>query len=146
LDTIKESTMILTKLINRGASRRAAIHEIQDVLLAFVPVTAGVWAPDSRITLSGAASHAIDVSESKVQRVITNQATTINLPASVEGDSYTIEVEYGGNHALTWAGGGILRWGGGSKPLETKVAGKMDIYVFTCDGTNTFGADGGRNY
>jgi hypothetical protein len=71
---------------------------------------------------------------------------TITLPSSVAGKSYIIMVAYGGAHTVTWAGGGTIKWAGGSAPTATSVNGKFDVYSFFCDGTNIYGADGGRNF
>lgn len=76
----------------------------------------------------------------------TNANTTITLPSSTVGKSYTVVVNYGGTHTITWAGGATLKWAGGAAPTATSTSGKYDIYVFFSDGTNTFGADGGRNF
>jgi hypothetical protein len=55
-------------------------------------------------------------------------------------------VAYGGVHTITWAGGGIRRWVGGTSPTPTSVNGKVDIFTFVSDGVNTFGQSGGSNY
>lgn len=89
----------------------------------------------------------IDLSNGTFQKVVTAQNTTITLPSAAAGKSYTIMVQYGGTHTITWAGGSTIKWSGGAAPTATSVNGKYDIYVFTChDSTNTFGTDGGRNY
>ena len=64
---------------------------------------------------------------------------TITLPSSVNGVSYMLRIHYSGPYVITWAGGGTLKWQGGSAPGQTSVNGKTDIFVFNCDGTNTFG-------
>jgi len=88
----------------------------------------------------------VDLANGTVQKFTTNANTTITLPASVVGKSYTILVSYGGTHTITFAGGTAIKWAGGTAPYATSVSGKVDIYVFECDGTNTYGASGGSNY
>lgn len=88
----------------------------------------------------------VDLANGTFQKLTTNANVTITLPSSVSGKSYTIMVAYGGTHTVTWAGGSTIKWAGGSAPTATSTNGKFDIYVFACDGTNTYGADGGRNY
>jgi hypothetical protein len=89
----------------------------------------------------------INLSLGTLQKVITSGNTTINLPNPVPGKSYTVMVQYGGTHTITWAGGGTRKWSGGSAPAATSVAGKIDYFVFTCDGTTeTHGRSGGGNY
>lgn len=89
----------------------------------------------------------ISLANGTLQKVVTAANTTITLPSAVAGTSYTIVVQYGGSHTITWAGGGTLKWAGGVAPTATSSNGKYDIYVFVChDSTNTLASDGGRNY
>lgn len=88
----------------------------------------------------------VDLANGTIQQFITNANATITLPASVSGKSYILIVKYGGTHTITWAGGGTLKWSGGSAPAATSTLNKFDVFVFTCDGTNTFGRSGGSNF
>lgn len=88
----------------------------------------------------------VNLANGTIHKLTTNANTTITLPASVSGKSYSVIVAYGGAHTITWAGGGTLKWAGGSAPAATSVSGKFDIFVFTCDGTNTYGRSGGSNF
>ena len=89
----------------------------------------------------------ISLANGTVQKVVTAANTTITLPSAAAGTSYTILVSYGGAHSITWAGGGAIKFSGGSAPTATSVSGKYDVYTFFChDSTNTFGVDGGRNF
>lgn len=101
---------------------------------------------ETRYAPAAGSAFTVDLTNGTIQRFTTNANTTITLPASAAGKSFVIEVAYGGAHTIAWAGGGTLRWAGGSAPTATSVNGKIDRYVFTCDGTNTFGSDGGRNF
>lgn len=122
--------MILLALITNGSLTNPTITNYVETLYA--PAAGSAWT--------------VDLANGTVQKLTTNANATITLPASTAGKSYTIIVAYGGTHTITWAGGGTLKWAGGSAPVATSVNAHFDIYVFTCDGTNTFGADGGRNY
>ena len=88
----------------------------------------------------------VDLTTGTIQKLTTNANTTVTLPASVAGKNYSVIIAYGGVHTLTWAGGGVLKWAGGTAPTATSVNGKFDIFVFTCDGTNTYGRSGGSNF
>jgi hypothetical protein len=88
----------------------------------------------------------VDLTTGTIQKLTTNANTTVTLPASVAGKNFSVIVAYGGVHTLTWAGGGVLKWAGGTAPTATSVNGKFDIFVFTCDGTNTYGRSGGSNF
>jgi hypothetical protein len=90
---------------------------------------------------------AISLANGTMQQLATAANMTATLPAPVAGKSFLIQIAYGGTHTVTWAiAGGTLRWPGGTAPVATSVNGKWDNYCFmSFDGTNLFGADGGRN-
>jgi len=81
-----------------------------------------------------------------VQKVTTSGSTTITLPASVTGKSFTVIVYYASTDAITWAGGTTLKWAGTTTPTATSATGKYDIFNFYQDGTNTYGSIFGQNY
>ena len=89
---------------------------------------------------------AVDLANGTLQRFTTTANTSIALPAAVDGKSYTLIVKYGGNHSVAFTGGTTLKWADGSTPKATSVAGKKDIYVFTCDEGETLGRSGGSNF
>jgi hypothetical protein len=91
-------------------------------------------------------SFTVTLSSGTVQRFTTNANTTITLPASVAGKSFVIMIQYGGAHTLTWAGGSTLKWSLGITPTPTSVNGKIDIFTFFQDGTNTYGSTFGQNF
>lgn len=88
----------------------------------------------------------INLSNGTLQKFTTNANCTLTLPSSVAGKSYTVIVAYGGVHTLAWAGGSTIKWSGGAAPAATSSSGKFDFFVFTCDGTNTYGRSGGANF
>lgn len=92
------------------------------------------------------ASFTVTLSNGTVQRFTTNANTTITLPASVAGKSFVVMVQYGGTHTLTWSGGSTLKWSSGATPTPTSTVGKIDIFTFFQDGTNTYGAVFGQNF
>lgn len=88
----------------------------------------------------------VSLSNGTVQKFTSNANITITLPSSVAGKSFVILVEYGGTHTLTWAGGGTLKWASATAPVATSANGKIDIFTFFQDGTNTYGSSFGRNF
>lgn len=92
------------------------------------------------------AAFTVDLANGTLHKLTTTGNTTITLPAPVAGKSYAVMVAYGGVHTLTWAGGGVRKWAGGAAPTPTSVSGKIDIFMFTSDGVNTFGRTEGLNY
>jgi hypothetical protein len=78
-------------------------------------------------------------------RLITNGNATITLPTPVAGKSFTVAVEYGGVHTLSWAGG-TRKWVAGTAPTPTSVNGKIDVFTFIClDGSNWLAFVSGQN-
>ena len=88
----------------------------------------------------------VSLSNGTIQKITTSGATTITLPSSVSGKSFTIIVSYAAADTLTWAGGSTLKWAGGTTPTPTSATGKFDIFSFFQDGTNTYGITNGQNY
>ena len=88
----------------------------------------------------------VSLSNGTLQKITTSGATTVTLPSSVSGKSFTIIVSYAAADTLTWAGGSTLKWAGGTTPTPTSATGKIDIFSFFQDGTNTYGITNGQNY
>lgn len=88
----------------------------------------------------------VSLTNGTVQKITTSGATTITLPASVSGKSFSIMVSYAAADTLTWAGGSTLKWAQGVTPTPTSATGKIDIFSFYQDGTNTYGIVNGQNY
>jgi len=88
----------------------------------------------------------VDLTNGTVQKITTSGATTITLPASVTGKSFTIMVSYAAADTLTWTGGSTLKWANGTTPVPTSATGAIDIFNFYQDGTNTYGAIFGQNF
>ena len=88
----------------------------------------------------------VSLTNGTIQKITTSGATTITLPASVSGKSFTILVSYAAADTLTWAGGSTLKWANSTTPTPTSATGKIDIFNFYQDGTNTYGSVFGQNY
>ena len=80
------------------------------------------------------------------QNVNINAPTTITLPNSVAGKSFTVQTYYSTSNTIVWAGGTSLKWAGNTTPTPTATAGKVDIFNFMQDGNVTYGAIFGQNY
>lgn len=95
---------------------------------------------------SATGSLTISLTNGTIQKITTSGSTTITLPSSVSGKSYTVIVSYAAADSLTWAGGSTLKWANGVTPTPTSATGKIDIFNFYCDGTNTYGSIFGQNF
>ena len=91
-------------------------------------------------------SATLSLANGTIQKVTTSGSTTITLPASSSGKSFTVLVYYASTDAITWAGGTTLKWASSTTPTATSVAGKIDIFNFYQDGSNTYGSIYGQNY
>lgn len=97
-------------------------------------------------TVASQTAYTVNLSNGTIHFVNTGGNCTITLPAPVIGKSFTVVVDYGGAHTLTWAGGGTIHWPGGTVPTPTSTTGALDIYTFVQDGTYTYGAQAGANF
>lgn len=88
----------------------------------------------------------VSLSNGTIQKITTSGTTTITLPSSVSGKSFTIIVSYAAADSITWAGGSTLKWASSTTPTPTSATGKLDIFNFYQDGTNTYGSIFGQNY
>ena len=88
----------------------------------------------------------VSLSNGTIQKITTSGSTTITLPSSVSGKSFTIIVSYAAADSLTWAGGSTLKWASSTTPTPTSATGKIDIFNFYQDGTSTYGSVFGQNY
>jgi hypothetical protein len=95
---------------------------------------------------SATGNTSVSLSNGTIQKITTSGSTTVTLPASVSGKSFTILVSYAAADALAWAGGSTLKWAGGTTPTATSTTGKIDIFNFYQDGTNTYGSIFGQSY
>lgn len=121
-----------------------AIQELQaaDVLTLANPTITNYI--ETIYSITGSATLAL--SNGTIQKVTTSGSTTITLPASVSGKSFTVIVNYAAADAVSWAGGTTLKWASGTTPSATSATGKFDIFNFVQDGTNTYGSVFGQNY
>ena len=91
-------------------------------------------------------STTVALTNGTLQKITTSGSTTVTLPSSVSGKSFTLIIAYAAADTLTFAGGGTLKWPGGTTPTPTSATGKFDIFSFFQDGTNTYGITNGQNY
>lgn len=99
---------------------------------------------ETLFTATGSTS--ISLANGTIQKITTSGSTTITLPSSVSGKSYTVIVSYAAADSITWAGGSTIKWANSVTPTPTSATGKIDIFNFYCDGTNTYGSIFGQNF
>lgn len=72
-----------------------------------------------------------DLSTGTLFRLITTGNPTITFPTAVAGRSFGIEIEYGGAHTPSYAGG-ARKWPDSAVMEPTAVTGKKDFLWMTC--------------
>lgn len=95
---------------------------------------------------AGTGNTTITLASGTFYKVTTNGATTVTLPNSISGKSFTVIVAYANTDALSWTGGSTLKWASNTTPTATSTTGKVDIFNFYQDGTNTYGSIFGQNF
>jgi len=128
-------------LVSNGASAPTFTSTIASPTLTAPTITNYT---ETLYSVTGSATLALN--NGTIQKVTTSGSTTITLPASVSGKSFTVIVSYAAADAVSWAGGTTLKWASGTTPTATSATGKFDIFNFVQDGTNTYGSVFGQNY
>lgn len=102
---------------------------------------------ETMFEVAGSGTWSINLSQGTVQKFYYNGNFTLTLPTSVAGKSFIIIVQYQTNGlSTTWSSPSPLKWVGGTTPTATGVSGKIDIFSFFQDGTNTYGTVYGQNF
>ena len=99
--------------------------------------TTGIWVgqyASTTMTLTDAATVAINWSDGNVQRVVLGDNRTFTFSNPLEGAIYTIAVcqDATGSRTVTWP---TIRWQGGGAPTLTTTANKCDL--ITCNRINS---------
>ena len=97
-------------------------------------------------TATSTGNTTVDLANGTIFKVTTNGNNTVTLPSSVTGKSFVVIIAYTGAHTITWAGGSTIKWLGQSEPPQTKINGRLDIFTFIQDGTNTYGSAYGLGF
>ena len=102
---------------------------------------------ETMFEVAGSGTWSINLSQGTIQKFYYNGNFTLILPASVAGKSFVIIVQHQAyGLSTTWSSSSPLKWVGGTTPTGTGVSGKIDIYSFFQDGTNTYGTVYGLNF
>jgi hypothetical protein len=128
---------------SNGTTAYTAAYANQSVTtqnLSYNAVVYEPWPNDGVYTNTSGTGWTINLQNGNVQDLtLTATGQTITLPSAVAGLHYTLRIHYSGAYSFTWAGGGTIKWPAGSAPTQTSTNGKVDIFRFESDGTNTYG-------
>ncbi len=134
---------ITTDITNAIIAERSANVSLSNKTLV-TPIIQNYTEYSHSENISG--SYTVDLNNGTLQKLILTANTTITLPTSINGKSYTLLIGYTGGFIPTFTGGSTLKWSNQAAPVATSTANYFDIFVFTCDGTNTYGRSGGSNF
>lgn len=122
--------------------------------LTKVSVSSGqIWNPtitnytETAFAPASVASYAVSLDKGTIHQIYTiDAATSVSLPAAVNGKSFVVIIYYGGTHSITWTGGTTIKWSGGVAPTASSSATAADIFAFFQDTSATYGTLVGRDF
>jgi len=120
-------------------------------------VGVGVASPQAKLDVGGdyrekvntantGTAYTINLSDGTIQILTLTGNCTFTFPTATAGKSFMILLKQDGTGSRTVTWPASVKWPGASAPTVTSTASKLDKYVFTADGTNWYGSNGGQNY
>jgi hypothetical protein len=97
-------------------------------------------------TANTGTAYTIALTAGTIQILTLTGNCTFTFPTATAGKSFIILLKQDGTGGRTVTWPASVKWPGGGSPLITSTASKLDKYVFTADGTNWYGSNGGQNY
>jgi hypothetical protein len=117
----------------------------------------GVASPAAKFDLGGdykekvntantGTAYTINLSDGTIQILTLTGNCTFTFPTATAGKSFMILLKQDatGSRTVTWPA--AVKWPNSTAPTITSTASRLDKYVFTADGTNWYGSNGGQNY
>ena len=97
-------------------------------------------------TANTSTAYTIDLANGSVQILTLTGNCTFTFPTATAGRSFIMILKQDGTGSRTVTWPAAVKWPGGTAPTITSTASKLDKFVFTSDGTNWYGSNGGQNY
>jgi hypothetical protein len=101
---------------------------------------------EETVTANTGTAYTISLSNGTVQILTLTGNCTFTLPTATAGKSFMILLKQDGTGGRTATWPASVKWPGSVAPTITSTANRLDKYVFTADGTNWYGSNGGQNY
>jgi hypothetical protein len=97
-------------------------------------------------TANSSTAYTINLTSGTIQIITLTGNCTFTFPTATAGKSFMLLLKQDatGSRTVTWPA--TVKWPGNTAPTITSTASKLDKYVFTADGTNWYGSNGGQNY
>lgn len=101
---------------------------------------------EATATANTGTAYTIDLANGSLQILTLTGNCTFTFPTPTAGRSFMLLLRQDatGGRTVTWPG--TVRWPSSINPVITTTASKTDKFVFTADGTNWLGSNGGQNY
>jgi hypothetical protein len=101
---------------------------------------------EETVSANTGASYTVDLSNGTVQILTLTDNCTFTFPTPTAGKSFMILLKQDatGSRTATWPA--TVKWPASVSPILTTTALRLDKFVFTADGTNWYGSNGGQNY
>jgi hypothetical protein len=117
----------------------------------------GVASPQAKLDVGGdyrekvntantGTAYTINLSDGTIQILTLTGNCTFTFPTATAGKSFMILLKQDGTGSRTVTWPASVKWPGGTTPAVTSTASRLDKFVFTADGTNWYGSNGGQNY
>lgn len=97
-------------------------------------------------TANTGTAYTINLSDGTIQLLTLTGNCTFTFPTATAGKSFMILLKQDatGSRTVTWPA--AVKWPSSTAPTLTTTASRLDKFVFTADGTNWYGSNGGQNY
>lgn len=117
----------------------------------------GVASPVARLDVGGdykekvntantGTAYTINLSNGTIQILTLTDNCTFTFPSAIAGKSFMLLLMQDGIGGRTVVWPASVKWPENLSPTVTPTANKLDKYVFTADGANWYGSNGGQNY
>jgi hypothetical protein len=120
------------------------------VVLSTAPTVANATFTDGyteeTVTANTGTAYTIDLANGTVQNLTLTGNCTFTFPTATAGRSFILLLRQDGvgSRTVTWPAS--VKWPAATNPVITPTASRLDKFVFTADGTNWYGSNGGQNY
>lgn len=101
---------------------------------------------EETVTANTSTAYTIDLANGTVQILTLTGNCTFTFPTATAGKSFILLLKQDGTGSRTVTWPAAVKWPAATAPTITGTASKMDKYIFTADGTNWYGSNGGQNY
>ena len=117
----------------------------------------GVASPAAKFDLGGdykekvntantGTAYTINLSDGTIQILTLTGNCTFTFPTATAGKSFLLMLKQDGTGSRTATWPASVKWPASVAPTITATANRLDKFVFTADGTNWYGSNGGQNY